>query len=60
MDNQSKFFQTYANLPLGARNEIILVIDDEPLTWKSVNIEITLGTEKGKIILDKLSKLRFI
>ena len=57
MDAKSKFLQMYANLPLNQRNEIIVVIDDEPLTWHSVKIEIENDTDKGKEILEKLYKM---
>lgn len=60
MNIKTKFLQIYANLPLNQRSEIIVVIDDEPLTWNSAWIEINNETEKGKEILDKLIKLGII
>lgn len=54
MDSKTKFFQVYANLPLNQRNEIIIVVGEEPLTWHAARIEIENNTEKGKEILDKL------
>ncbi len=57
---QTKFLQIYANLPLNQRNEIIVVIDGEPLTWHVVNIEVQNNTEKGKQILNKLVELGII
>lgn len=57
MDMKTKFLQVYANLPLNQRSEIIIVIDDEPLTWNSAKIEIENDTQKGKEILEKLVKL---
>ena len=56
-DDKSKFLQIYANLPLGAREEIVVVVDDEPLTWKAARLEILEDTEKGKKIIEILSKL---
>lgn len=46
MNLKTKFLQIYANLPLGQRNEIIVVIDDEPLTWNVARIEIENDTKK--------------
>ncbi len=60
MDPKSKFYKTYANLPLGLRNEIIAVLDNEPVTWNAVKIEIENDTPKGKILLEKLLKLKII
>lgn len=60
MDAKIKFLKIYANLPLSLRNEIIVVIDDEPLTWNATNIEVENDTKKGKEILDKLVKFGII
>lgn len=60
MNAKSKFLQVYANLPLNQRNEIIVVIDDEPLTWHSAKIEIENDTDKGKEILEKLYKMEIL
>lgn len=60
MNLQTKFLQIYANLPLGQRTEIVVVVDDEPLTWNAVRIEVENNTDKGKEILDKLVTLGII
>lgn len=57
MDRKSQFLKIYANLPLSQRSEIIVVLDDEELTWNSAKIEVINNTVKGKEILDKLVKL---
>ncbi len=54
---QTKLLQIYANLPLNQRNEIVVVIDGEPLTWNVVNIEVQNDTEKSKEILERLVEL---
>ena len=54
---KTKFLQVYANLPLNQRTEIIVVIDNEPLTWNAAKIEIENDTQKGKEILEKLVNL---
>jgi hypothetical protein len=67
MDKQEKlgkrerFLKTYANLPVGLRNEIIYVLpDNRPLTWNAAFIEVDNKTELGLKILDKLDELGFI
>lgn len=57
MNMKIKFLQIYANLPLNQRKEIIVVVDDEPLTWNASKIEIENDTQKGKQILEKLTAL---
>jgi hypothetical protein len=60
MDKKERFLQIYANLPLNFRSEIIVVVDDEPLTWNAARLEIENDTEKGKEILEKLVELEII
>ncbi len=57
MDRNSEFLKIYANLPLNQRREIIVVLDDEELTWNAAKIEIINNTAKGNEIIDKLIKL---
>jgi len=57
MDRNSQFLKIYANLPLNQRNEIIVVLGEEELTWNEAKIEIANNTEKGKEILEKLVRL---
>ncbi len=58
--NKENFLKVYANLPLGVREEIILVIDDSPITWNVAFIEVNSDTEKSKMILEKLAQLEII
>lgn len=51
MDLKAQFQKVYANLPLGARTEIVATIDGEPMTWNAVYIEVQEDTEKSKKIL---------
>lgn len=60
MASKEKFFKVYANLPLNLREEIILVIDDEPITWRVAYLEISEDTPLGKRILEKLEALEII
>lgn len=61
MDNKrEKFLKAFANLPLGARKEIILVLEEGPITWEVAYLEVKNNTAKGKIILEKLNALKLI
>jgi len=60
MNRKAKFFQIYANLPLSLRKEIIVVINDEPITWNVANIEIETNTKIGEKILNKLIDMEII
>jgi len=60
MKNREKFLKIYANLPLGLRNEIVVSLDNEPLTWNSAYIEVVNDTPKGKEILIKLVDMEII
>jgi len=60
MDRKTQFLKVYANLPLGARDEIVAVVDGEPLTWKSAKLEIEQDTLKGKQVLETLTNLKIL
>jgi hypothetical protein len=58
---KEKFLKIYANLPLGVRREIILVLDDNrPITWDVAFIEVEADTPLSKTILEKLENLKII
>lgn len=56
-DKKSKFLKTYANLPLPSRQEIVVVIDGEPLTWNIVKLEVENDTPKGQRAIEILEQL---
>ncbi len=56
----SRFMRVYSNLPLKTRQEIVVVIDGEPVSWNVAYKEINHKTEKGKKIIEKLIKLGII
>lgn len=57
MDKKAKFYQIYADLPLGSRDEIVVVFENEPVTWRVVKIEVDNNTIKSNQILDLLIKM---
>ncbi|MFH1224373.1 MAG: hypothetical protein V1676_01065 [Candidatus Diapherotrites archaeon] len=60
MGAAERFMQIYADLPLNVRKEIVLVVDDEPITWNVAYREIRGGTALGAKILNKLEALKII
>ncbi|NCO88892.1 hypothetical protein AUK04_02735 [Candidatus Roizmanbacteria bacterium CG2_30_33_16] len=57
---KERFLQTYANLPMASRDEIIVVVDGEPMTWKAAKIEVETDTSIGMKILDKLEGMKLL
>ena len=60
MHDQSKFIQIYSNLPLKVREEIVAVIDGEPISWNVAYQEIVHKTKKGEEILKKLKQMKIV
>jgi len=60
MELKERFYKVYNNLPLGVRDEVILVVNDEPITWKVAKLEIDNDTPLTKEILEKLASLEII
>jgi len=57
---KEKFLKIYANLPLGVREEIILVLDDKPITWNVAYLEVNNNTKYSENILKKLEEFKII
>ncbi len=49
-----KFLKVYASLPITERNNIVVLIDDQPISWLMAYREIKNNTELGKKIQEKL------
>lgn len=60
MDYKTKFLKVYANIPLNLRSEIVVVIDNQPLSWNAAKIEIENDSQIGKQILEKLVKMQLL
>jgi hypothetical protein len=57
----SRFLNVYANLPIGLRNEIVVLTDEDiPMTWNAAYVEIINNTELGHKIYEKLIKMGVI
>ena len=57
---REKFLKIYADIPLGLRREIILILDNAPISWNVAFVEVTNRPTKSKIILRKLNELKII
>jgi len=55
-----KFHQVYANIPIPMRSEIISVVDNEPVSWKIVRLEVNGNTKLSHKILNSLRELEII
>ena len=54
---KERFIEVYSNIPLGVRREIILVVDNKPITWNAAYIEVSEDSKLGKEILKKFENL---
>lgn len=57
---KQRFYSTYNKIPLGVRDEPILVIEDDSISWRIARIEIDAETQLSEIILKKLDALKLI
>lgn len=61
MENlKERFLKTYANIPLGSRDEIIVIIDGRPISWDAAFVEVKGEGAKAPEILEKLDKMKLI
>ncbi len=56
----SRFLRVYSNLPQRLKDQIVIVIDDEPMTWNAVYLELKEETKLGRRILKKLEEMGLI
>jgi len=55
----SRFLKVYANIPMNLRREIILVINDEPITWNTAYVEIKNKTKFREKNTFKINRIKF-
>lgn len=60
LGNKEKFLKVYANLPLGVRQEIVVVHESQPMAWDAVYIEVVNDTPLSVVLLEKLAKMNLI
>ena len=59
-DGKERFIRVYSNLPMNVRKEIIIIIDNKPITWDVAYNEVMNNTKIGLIITEKLIKMEII
>lgn len=57
---KSEFYSIYSNLPLSVRDDIVLVIDSEPITWNVAWVELMANGSKSEKIIKDLVELEII
>jgi len=60
MEKAEDFFKVYSGVPLEERNNVIAVINKNPINWNLAYQEIKNKTENGKEILKILKELEII
>lgn len=60
MEGNEDFFRVYSGLPIEERKMVVVVLDDEPISWNLAKVEIKNNTSRGKKIIEILKKLDII
>lgn len=60
MELKERFYLAYNKVPLGIRDEPILVINDDSISWRVARLEVDTDTPLSKEILEKLAELKII
>lgn len=55
-----KYLKVYSNLPLAVREEVVVVVGNEPLSWNALRLEVENNTPKGLEGLKTLTELHII
>lgn len=59
-EDARRFMELYSNLPIKTRREIVVVVDNEPMSWDIARKEVEGDTELGRKILKKLKELKIL
>ena len=59
-DKREKFLRVYANIPANLREDILVVVDDQPYSWDTAYLEIKDKTILGKKILKTLEEIEIL
>jgi hypothetical protein len=58
---KEKFFRVYANLPVGVRDQVVIVMPEVgPMSWNAAYVEVSNSTKLGDSIVEKLIELKII
>lgn len=55
--NKKKFLEAYTNLPETEKNQIIVIIETQELSWDAAYKEVIEDSELGKRILEKMEAM---
>lgn len=54
---KAKFLKLFASVPIPLRDEIIALVDNQPISWTAAYGEIVHDTDKSQIILTHLKQI---
>ena len=58
---KEKFFRVYANLPVGLRDQVVIVVPEVgPMSWNAAYTEVSNNTKIGDSIVEKLIEQKII
>ena len=57
---KAKFLKLFASVPLPLRNEIIAMVDNQPVSWSAAYGEIKSDTDKAQVILTHLKQISLL
>jgi hypothetical protein len=60
MAQEEDFFKVYSSIPIEERNNVVVVVDEQPISWQLAFQEIKNKTELGGKILKILRELEII
>ena len=60
LDPVTAFIKLYNNLPLDERKRVVLVFENEPISWEVARNEIIHKSPRGENILKKLIELKIV
>ena len=54
---RSKFYRSYANIPIPLRKEICAVVANEPMTFQVIKIELDNKTDMGRRAVEQMNSV---
>lgn len=60
MEKEEDFFKVYSNIPIDERNNVVVVVEKQPISWHLAYQEVKNKTKLGNKILKILKDLEII
>ena len=60
MVKRAKFLKIYANVPDTLREDILVMVNQQPYTWNTAFLEVRNNTLLGKKIIKALEEMRIL